>query len=96
MLTIKSKILIFYYDDKINFRDIRKIQIVIAIFMWYYVFITSNFIYIQAFLHCSFTGNETNGCVCLDIGVPGSLLRIHAWTKFHHPCPLSYYGTWYT
>ena len=50
--------------------------------MWCYVFIIPDFIYIQAFLHCLFTGNETNGCICLDIGVPGSLFRILAWTKF--------------
>ena len=34
---------------------------------WYYVFIISNFTYIQAFLHCLFTGNKTNECVCLTL-----------------------------
>ena len=88
-MTIESRILVFYlyWDDKVNFKNIRKIQIVMRIFMQYYVFIISNFINIQAFLHCLFTGNETNGCIFLDIGVPGSLFTIIAWTEFHHPSP---------
>ena len=67
-----------------------KLKLLQGFFIWYYVFIIFNFTYIQAFLHGLFTGNENIGCVCLNIGVPGSLLRILAWTKFCHPYPLTY------
>ena len=38
-------------------------------------------------MHCLFTRNGTNGCDHIVTGVNGSLPRILAWTKFHHPTP---------
>ena len=41
--TFSSKTLTFYlnYDNKIDFKDIRKIQLVTRIFVWHYIYIFS-------------------------------------------------------
>ena len=75
---------------RLMIETLKELKLLLGFSTCYHVFAISNFVHVQAFLHCLFTGNETNGYAGMDISVPDNVLRILAWTIFHRPCSVSY------